>query len=176
MFSSTFVAHCVFSDFSIGFCLIFDPKMTKKLNVFLIVVCFFLNQATFTKHCILQVRSYVFSFWVFVIFVKNRWKNDCKIGYTKIIEKWAQGGPKIATKWLRINEKKSEKLKNHQTNKFLVIPFFQWFFESRKNKKKTPKSWTWPSGETESANFNYLIYIGKPKFAEISKRTSRENC
>ena len=78
-------------------------------------------------------------------------RNESKITTREIIEKWAQGGPKIATKWLRINEKKYEKLKNHLKNKFLVIPFFQWFFESRKNKKKTPKSWTWPSGGTESA-------------------------
>ena len=50
-FSSTFVAHSVFSDFSIGFCLIFHQKVTKNRYICLIVVCFFLNQATFTKHC-----------------------------------------------------------------------------------------------------------------------------
>ena len=87
MFSSTFVAHCVFYDFQIGFCLIFDQKMTKNNNMFLIVVCFFLNLATFTKHCNLQVRSYVFSFRDFALFHKKRPTNDTKIGYAEIIKK-----------------------------------------------------------------------------------------
>ena len=98
MFSSTFVAHFVFSNFSIGFCLIFVPKTTKNHNVFLKVVCFFLNQATFTKHCNLQVRSYVFTFRVFAFFLKKRPKNDTKIGYAEIIKKWGHGDPKIDPK------------------------------------------------------------------------------
>ena len=67
-FSSTFVAHCVFSAFSIGFCSIFDPKMTEKSQRFFDSCIFFLNQATFTKHCNLQVRIHVFTFRVFACF------------------------------------------------------------------------------------------------------------
>ena len=42
MLSSTVVAHCDFSNFSIGFCLIFVPKIMKKTPCFVLkVVCFF---------------------------------------------------------------------------------------------------------------------------------------
>ena len=133
-FSSIFCCTRCFYHFFVDFDSFFIEKSLKKTMWLLNAVCIFLNLATFTKHCILQVRSYVFSFWVFVIFVKKRWKNNCKIGYTKIIEKWGQEGPKIATKWLRINEKTPENLKNHQKISFGRYMFFNDFLSPKKTK------------------------------------------
>ena len=94
VFSSIFVAHAVFIVFFIDFGSFFIEKSMKKTMWILNAVCIFLNLATFTKHCILQVRSYFFSFWIFAFFLKKCWKNGSKILSRKIIEKWGLGVPK----------------------------------------------------------------------------------
>ena len=60
------------------FWLVFCSKNDKRNTHFVKAVWTFLKHATFTKHCILQVRSYVFSFCVVVFFCE------------KSLKKWVQ--------------------------------------------------------------------------------------
>ena len=114
----------------------------------------FLNHATFTKHCNLQVRSYISSFWIFAVFQEKCLKSDSKKRSTKNIEKWAQGGPQSEPKWCRIHEKSPKKLENVEKCVIFEGSFFHWFFFKPKKRFSwflgSPKTLkilkTWPCG------------------------------
>ena len=74
-----------------------------------------------------------FHFFHFLKIVKKDAKNRAKMVSPKNIEKWGPGGPQMVPKWLRINRKNIENLKNRPQNKFFGGSIFWWFLGRQKN-------------------------------------------
>ena len=109
--------------------------------MFLIVVCFFLNQATFTKHCNLQVRSYVSSFRVFAFFLKNVPKMIPKWDTRKSSKNEAMGVPKSTQNGQTFVKQCLEIAKSSKKVQFLRYRFFNDFLNPKNDEKGVPGDW-----------------------------------
>ena len=96
------------------------------------VASIFSNQATFTKHCNLQVRSYIFSFWFFAFFQRKWYKNASKIRYQKTSKKHPRRVPKVTPNGPEFAKNHQKYSKYVKKSWYLRYQFFIVFFWAKK--------------------------------------------